>query len=96
MDVAAPIERVRRMAEESEPPFRMSDREVLLILRRDVTYIRKDIDEVLRKVESSAPIKIAEEHEKRLRVLEGFRWWLLGGAGVAAFFGELVARLIGR
>ena len=48
------------MADDSEPQFRMSDREVLLILRRDVKYIRKDIDEVLSKVAASAPIKIAE------------------------------------
>jgi|FreactcultuFSWF8_1027224.scaffolds.fasta_scaffold06104_2 hypothetical protein len=84
------------MADDSEPQFRMSDREVLLILRRDVKYIRKDIDEVLSKVAASAPIKIAEEHEKRIRVLENFRWWLLGGAALAAFAGEFMARLIGH
>ena len=84
------------MADDSEPQFRMSDREVLLILRRDVKYIRKDIDEVLSKVAASAPIKIAEEHEKRIRVLENFRWWLLGGAALAAFIGDFVGRLIGR
>ena len=84
------------MADDSEPQFRMSDREVLLILRRDVKYIRKDIDEVLSKVAAAAPIKIAEEHEKRFRVLENFRWWLLGGAALAAFAGEFMARLIGH
>ena len=84
------------MADDSEPQFRMSDREVLLILRRDVKYIRKDIDEVLSKVAASASIKIAEEHEKRIRVLENFRWWLLGGAALAAFAGEFMARLIGH
>ncbi len=84
------------MADDSEPQFRMSDREVLLILRRDVKYIRKDIDEVLSKVAAAAPIKIAEEHEKRIRVLENFRWWLLGGAALAAFAGEFMARLIGH
>ena len=84
------------MADDSEPQFRMSDREVLLILRRDVKYIRKDIDEVLSKVAAATPIKIAEEHEKRIRVLENFRWWLLGGAALAAFAGEFMARLIGH
>jgi hypothetical protein len=84
------------MADDSEPQFRMSDREVLLILRRDVKYIRKDIDEVLSKVAASAPIKISEEHEKRIRVLENFRWWLLGGAALAAFIGDFVGRLIGH
>ena len=84
------------MADDSEPQFRMSDREVLLILRRDVKYIRKDIDEVLSKVAAAAPIKISEEHEKRIRVLENFRWWLLGGAALAAFIGDFVGRLIGR
>ena len=74
----------------------MSDREVLLILRRDVKYIRKDIDEVLSKVAAAAPIKISEEHEKRIRVLENFRWWLLGGAALAAFIGDFVGRLIGH
>ncbi len=84
------------MTDDSEPQFRMSDREVLLILRRDVKYIRKDIDEVLSKVAASAPIRIAEEHEKRIRVLENFRWWLLGGAALAAFIGDFVGRLIGH
>jgi hypothetical protein len=84
------------MADDSEPQFRMSDREVLLILRRDVKYIRKDIDEVLSKVAAAAPIKISEEHEKRIRVLENFRWWLLGGAALAAFIGDFVGRLIGH
>ena len=82
------------MADDSEPQFRMSDREVLLILRRDVKYIRKDIDEVLSKVAASAPIKIAEEHEKRIRVLENFRWWLVGGVAASGGIGAFVARLI--
>jgi hypothetical protein len=34
------------------------------------------------------------DHEKRLRTLENFRWWIVGGAASAGFFGSLMARVI--
>jgi hypothetical protein len=34
------------------------------------------------------------DHEKRLRTLENFRWWIVGGAAASGFFGTVLARLI--
>jgi hypothetical protein len=35
------------------------------------------------------------DHEKRLRVLEGFRWMIVGFTAVAGLLGGIIAKLLG-
>ncbi len=35
------------------------------------------------------------DHEKRIRVLEGFRWMIVGFTGVAGLLGGIVTKLLG-
>jgi hypothetical protein len=91
MDVA---QAVRSSMDESEQDFPLTDRELLLIVKRDMKYIREDIDGMTKKLDQTAPIRMFEDHEQRIRILENFRWWILGAAAAAAFGGGFVARLI--
>lgn len=47
--------------------FSRSDHDMLIGLTRDVDHMRKLLD------------RLVNDHERRIRVLENFRWWLLGG-----------------
>lgn len=82
------------MPEESEHQFHLTDRELLLILRRDMKYIREDVEGMMKKLDQAAPIRMFDDHENRIRVLENFRWWILGGAAFAAFAGNLIAHWV--
>jgi hypothetical protein len=93
MDVAAQVEGIMP-AESDDHHFHRTDRELLLIVRNDMKHIREDIEEMTKKLDQAAPIRMFEDHERRLRVLEGFRWWILGGAAAAAFGGGMIARLL--
>jgi hypothetical protein len=48
-------------------PLAGSDHDLLIGLARDVEHMRKMLD------------RLILDHERRIRVLENFRWWLLGG-----------------
>jgi hypothetical protein len=68
-----------------------TDRELILGLRQDVRYIRQELDEL-----SKAPTGALKDHEKRLRILENFRWWILGAVAGSAFLSSLMTRLLMR
>lgn len=84
------------MADESEHRSPYTDRELLLLLRRDFKYVREDIDAMSKKLDQKAPLTQFEDHEKRLRILENFRWWILGGGAAAAFVGGMAAHFLFR
>lgn len=94
MDVATEVRENRTVPEESDHRFSYTDRELLVLLRRDLRYIREDIDRMDKKLDQTAPLKMFEDHEARLRTLEQFRWWILGGGALAAFLGGIVAHFI--
>jgi len=66
-----------------------TDREILIELRRDVRYMKETMDR-----EAKSANGIVKDHEGRLRILENFRWWLLGGVFASGGIGALVGRLI--
>lgn len=84
------------MAEETEPRLTLTDHELLILMRRDMKYMREDVDEIRKKLAQTAPLATLEDHEARIRTLEGFRWWILGGGASAAFVGGMLAHLIWR
>ena len=94
MDVAQAV--AATMADESDHKFSYTDRELLLLVRRDLKYIREDIDRMDQRIEHTAPLKSLEDHEARLRTLEQFRWWILGGGALAAFAGGMLAHFFWR
>ena len=93
MDVAAPVASTAGMDNDSEQPFRLTDRELLIQVRTHLKYIREDLDTL---TNNAAPATVSQDHEKRIRVLEQFRWLILGGAAAAAFLGGLIGRLLGH
>jgi hypothetical protein len=95
MDVAAEVTRLSR-DDESEHRFAYTDRELLILVRRDLKYVREDIDEMSKKIDQKAAMVDIDDHEKRLRTLENFRWWILGGGAAAAFLGGMAAHFLFR
>lgn len=69
--------------------FQFTERDLLIQLRAEF----KAFAEVNRINQVSLQTQ-HNDHEKRLRTLENFRWWIVGGAASAGFFGSLMARVI--
>jgi len=91
MDVAAAV---RMPLDSDEHRFSYTDRELLILLRRDLKYVREDIDKMDKKLDPTAPGSLFSDHEDRIRTLENFRWWILGGGVGAAFVGGALAHFI--
>ena len=92
MDVAAQVRET--MDESGEHHFHRTDRELLVVLQRDMKYVRQDVETMTKKLDQAAPIRMFDDHERRLRVLESFRWWILGAAAAASFGGGMLARVL--
>lgn len=67
-----------------------TDREILIGVRKDIRYVKESIDKDLN-------LKLSD-HEARIRILENFRWWFLGGivgsGGLAGLVAGLMAKVI--
>lgn len=74
---------------ESGSGLARTDREILIELRRDVRYVKETMER-----ETRATTKLVADHEGRIRVLEGFRWWLFGGIAFSGAIGAFVAKVI--
>ena len=70
-----------------------TDRELLLELRRDVRHMKEMLDREL-----TLQYSRTEDHETRIRVLENYRWWLMGAivgsAGLSAILAAVITRAI--
>lgn len=76
---------------ESGDRFQYTERDLLIRLSEQV----KNLTDETRR--SSAGIAAdVRDHEARLRIIENFRWWVLGAAGCAAFVSGLFGAYIGR
>lgn len=84
----AALERRGSMDHSSER-FQFTERDLLIQLRSDV----KNLSDETRRATSGIAQDI-RDHEGRLRVLENFRWYIIGAAGASGFVGALVARAI--
>jgi hypothetical protein len=78
--------------------FARTDREILVEVRRDLRYVKEKVDKLdEHKADRLAvPTKTVDDHEKRIRVLENFRWWILGAVFSAAGLASAATRLIFR
>jgi len=74
---------------EGSERFQFTERDLLIQLRSDV----KNLTEESRRVAATIVADL-KDHEARLRVLENFRWYIIGAAGVSGFFGSWIARAI--
>ena len=63
---------------DNEP--KLNDHDLLIQLHVEVKGIRSDIKEMKNTISDSK-----DDHEKRIRVLENWRFWMLGGLGVVSF-----------
>lgn len=83
----------------------MSPQVMLVSLYKDMKHVLSSIDEIKSDVKGAASVdaledvkveltKTSDDHEKRLRTLESFRWHILGGAALAAFCGTMMADVI--
>jgi hypothetical protein len=68
--------------DDEEPSIARTDREILIELRKDVKYMTRTV------------VNSVNDHEIRIRVLENFRWWLVGGIVVSGALASVVAKLI--
>jgi hypothetical protein len=82
------LDTLSEMAEHSER-FQFTERDLLIQLRTEF----KAFAETVRINQVSLQTQ-HNDHEKRLRTLENFRWWIVGGAAASGFFGTVLARLI--
>jgi len=76
------------MPEESDRLGR-TDREMLIELRRDVRYIKEAMQKDNLDIRNNS-----RDHESRIRVLENFRWWFLGGIVASGGLGSLITRVL--
>lgn len=82
MVVAYPLDR-------SSERFEYTERDLLIRLTEQVKALT---DETRR---STAGIsQDIRDHEARLRILENFRWYLVGASAGAGFLGAIIARAI--
>ncbi len=79
---------INHMADHSDR-FQYTERDLLIQLRTDF----KAFAEQVRQNQVSLQAQ-HNDHEARLRVLENFRWWIIGASAAAGFSGTLLARLI--
>jgi hypothetical protein len=67
----------------------LTDREILLLVRRDVKQVRELLDREVREIRDTI-----KDHNRRIAVLENFRWWLvgaiIGSAGLTAALAKLI------
>jgi hypothetical protein len=71
--------------------FERTDREILVGIRRDIRYMREQMDR-----ETRATREELKDHENRLRILENFRWWLLGSVFAASTITAVAVKVIFR
>ncbi len=85
------------MSDESDR-FARTDREILVQLRQDVKYIRETLKAIsenkVDRVEATRRDEQIKDHESRLRMLENFRWWILGAMAGSAGLASAATKLI--
>ena len=79
--------------------IRLTDRDLLIQIREALRYVKADmagqqaqIKETNVRIDGKASVKTTDDHEGRIRILENFRWWILGAIGAAGFLGGLLAK----
>jgi hypothetical protein len=76
--------------------LRRTDRELLVTLRAEMKFMRETVREI--DIHLKEDLKNTKDdivdHEKRIRVLENFRWWIIGASAGAGFIGNLVGKLV--
>ena len=76
-----------------------TDRELLLSLRGQIKFLRTSVSEAIADLKADltnlfkAPEGPVWDHEQRIRRLENFRWWILGGIAASAGLASLITRL---
>lgn len=66
-----------------------NDRELLIGMKADLKYIRKKVEENERDMEA-----VIKDHEDRIRLLEHFRWWIVGAVAASAGLAALIERIL--
>lgn len=76
--------------------FTSADRETITVLKTDIGYIKNAIEKIERSVDKRDVHLQAQldSQEKRLRLLENFRWYLLGFSGALSVVGPIVLKLL--
>lgn len=77
------------MPEGSEHGLARTDREILIGMKADVRYIRQQVER--NELDMRAVIK---DHEARIRLLEQYRWWIIGAVAASAGIATFIERLI--
>ncbi len=72
--------------------IRLTERDLLIQVRESLRYIKAELASHQRELNTRAATTVVQDHENRLRVLENFRWWILGAIAVAGFVGGTVAK----
>jgi hypothetical protein len=80
--------------------FARTEREILVELRQDMKYVKKSIEAITEnkvdRYEIMRQTEQVKDHESRLRMLENFRWWILGAMAGSAALSSAATKLIFR
>lgn len=74
-----------------------TDRELLLLVKKEVSFLRKELKEreqMRQEQMKESVLSPIKDHETRIRVLENFRWWILGAIGVSNFAAALYGKFM--
>ncbi len=83
------------MAEFEDPGsdrLRLTERDILIQVREALRYIKVELAAHQKELDGKSTIEASKDHENRLRILENFRWWILGAIAASSILGGLVAK----
>lgn len=69
--------------------FQYTERDLLIQVRQDLKNFIAEVKE-----QNHSHVSSVKDHEHRLRILENFRWWIVGLSVGAAFVGNIVAKFV--
>jgi hypothetical protein len=83
------------MSEQDSGQMTRTDRELLLSLKDQLRFLREELkerEELRQQQMKQTVFTPIQDHEARIRILENFRWWIVGAIavsnGAAALFGK--------
>jgi hypothetical protein len=88
-EVESILDTLNEMSEHTSERFQFTERDLLIKLSTEFKAFAETV-----RINQVSLQSQHNDHEKRLRTLENFRWWIVGGAASAGFFGSLLARVI--
>lgn len=69
--------------------FVLTERDLLIQVKTELSNLSKTFQE-----NNSNKQEELKDHEARIRILENFRWWIIGASAGAGFLGNMLGKII--